>query len=210
VAPPAPPEPVFANDSVAPEETSQGSWTKRLAAMAAVLVIGGAGVWMLMSKSTTGEKPAGFETTTVPLRQAAAEDQESLQAPPASEPVKAAPAAEPAPNAPVQSAPVLQSAPLQAAPAATESLQAAPAPAQARTGTRPPAQDNTTVPGANLARRPVPDSQYRVVKGDMLSVIALQAYGDASRYLLILRANPGLRNADRIYYDQTITLPPRP
>jgi hypothetical protein len=29
-------------------------------------------------------------------------------------------------------------------------------------------------------------------------------------FRLIQRANPELRNADRIYYDQMITLPPRP
>jgi nucleoid-associated protein YgaU len=44
----------------------------------------------------------------------------------------------------------------------------------------------------------------------MLSVIARQAYGDATLYPMIQRANPGLRNANRIYYDQTITLPPAP
>jgi nucleoid-associated protein YgaU len=49
-----------------------------------------------------------------------------------------------------------------------------------------------------------------VVKGDMLSEIALLAYGDASLYPLILRANPSLRNANHIYYDQMITLPPEP
>jgi nucleoid-associated protein YgaU len=207
-APPAP-QPVFANDAAAPEETAQGSWIKRVAAIAAVLLIGGAGVWMLMPKSTTSEKPAGFETTTVPLRQVAEGTAEEKA--PAPEPVKAAPAAEPAPSAPAQSAPV-QPAPLQTAPSApaAESLQAAPAQAQTRIGVQPPTQE-TAAPSANRAgNRPVPGSQYRVAKGDMLSVIALQAYGDASRYLLILRANPGLRNADRIYYDQTISLPPKP
>ncbi|HSS14069.1 MAG TPA: LysM peptidoglycan-binding domain-containing protein, partial [Rhizomicrobium sp.] len=62
----------------------------------------------------------------------------------------------------------------------------------------------------NSANGPVPGSRYRVVKGDMLSAIALQAYGDASLFRLIQRANPELRNADHIYYDQMITLPPEP
>jgi nucleoid-associated protein YgaU len=67
-----------------------------------------------------------------------------------------------------------------------------------------------STPNVSSANGPVPGTLYKVVKGDMLSVIAQQAYGDASLYPLIHRANPGLRNADRIYYDQVITLPPKP
>jgi nucleoid-associated protein YgaU len=48
------------------------------------------------------------------------------------------------------------------------------------------------------------------VRGDRLSVIAQQAYGDASLYRMIQRANPSVRNADLIYSDQVITLPPEP
>ena len=44
----------------------------------------------------------------------------------------------------------------------------------------------------------------------MLSVIAEQAYGDPSLYPMIQRANPGVRNANRIFYDQVIILPPKP
>ncbi len=45
----------------------------------------------------------------------------------------------------------------------------------------------------------------------MLSDIALQAYGDASKFMLIQRANPGLRNGpNRIFYDQVIFIPPAP
>ena len=44
----------------------------------------------------------------------------------------------------------------------------------------------------------------------MLSAIALQAYGDAHLSNLIQRANPDLSDADHIYYDQIITLPPKP
>jgi len=45
----------------------------------------------------------------------------------------------------------------------------------------------------------------------MLSEIARRAYKDASKFTLIQKANPGLRNGpDRIYYDQVIYIPPAP
>jgi nucleoid-associated protein YgaU len=45
----------------------------------------------------------------------------------------------------------------------------------------------------------------------MLTEIALRAYKDASKYTLIQKANPGLRNGpNRIYYDQVIYIPPMP
>jgi nucleoid-associated protein YgaU len=80
----------------------------------------------------------------------------------------------------------------------------------------PPARDAAApAQGAANAQevsssRPVPGQRYRVVRGDMLSAIALEAYGDASLFRLIQRANPGVANADHIYSDQVITLPPRP
>jgi nucleoid-associated protein YgaU len=50
-----------------------------------------------------------------------------------------------------------------------------------------------------------------VVRGDMLTDIALRAYKDASKFRLIQKANPGLRNGpDRIFYDQVIYIPPVP
>lgn len=107
--------------------------------------------------------------------------------------------------------------------AAAEDVKPAPAPSPAaepaQTAPAPPAMEarneaNIPAPPAaaapSSANGPVPGTRYKLVKGDMLSVIALQAYGNASLYPLIQRANPGLRNADRIYYDQTITLPPQP
>jgi nucleoid-associated protein YgaU len=54
---------------------------------------------------------------------------------------------------------------------------------------------------------PVPGSTYKVVRGDMLSDIALQAYGDASKFRLIQAANPGIHNKDHILVDQMITIP---
>ena len=62
-----------------------------------------------------------------------------------------------------------------------------------------------TIPG------PVPGSYYKVVRGDMLTDIAVRAYRDASKYLVIQRANPSLRaSADRILVDQVIFIPRAP
>jgi nucleoid-associated protein YgaU len=125
----------------------------------------------------------------VPLRQAAVEDKQSP------EPVKPAP---PAPKPPAAEAQNEDAIPSQSSP--SESPASAP----------PLRESAPDAPPANNSTGPVPGSRYRVVKGDMLSAIALQAYGDASLFRLIQRANPELRNADHIYYDQMITLPPEP
>lgn len=56
---------------------------------------------------------------------------------------------------------------------------------------------------------PVPGAYYKVVRGDMLTDIAVRAYRDASKFLVIQRANPSLRaSADRILVDQVIFIPP--
>ena len=61
------------------------------------------------------------------------------------------------------------------------------------------------------AASPVPGASYKVVRGDMLTQIALEAYGDASKFVLIQKANPNLRNGpDRIYFDQVIFIPLSP
>lgn len=185
--------PAAANDA---GEAPRGSWTRRIGIIAAVLLIGAAGLLVLMPKSTTTEQTAAFKATTAPLRQASPEEP--------------APVAEPAPPA--------QTAPAQVAPAPPaqegESLQAAPATEQARGDMQPPAQEpaaaSQQAPAGVLARSPMPGTRYKVVKGDMLSAIAEQAYGDPSFYPMIQRANPGVRNANRIFYDQVIILPPKP
>jgi LysM repeat protein len=100
-----------------------------------------------------------------------------------------------------------------AAPPVAEPVQAAPPAAQARNEVAVPAPEPAApvaAPEVSSANGPVPGTRYKVVKGDMLSVIARQAYGDATLYPMIQRANPGLRSADRIFYDQMITLPPKP
>ncbi|HKX65231.1 MAG TPA: LysM peptidoglycan-binding domain-containing protein [Rhizomicrobium sp.] len=186
------PAPQPANDiasKVSREPPARTSRTKYAAAAAVLLLAGAGGLYVLMPKSAN-KPPAAFEATDVPLRQAAVED-----AQPAPKPSSAA---EPAQTAP---------APAVGAQQAARDEVNIPAPPMAAA---PPAHDATAPSPPASANGPVPGTRYKVVKGDMLSVIAQQAYGDASLYPLIQRANPGLRNADRIYYDQMITLPPRP
>ncbi|HJS45942.1 MAG TPA: LysM peptidoglycan-binding domain-containing protein [Rhizomicrobium sp.] len=185
------PAPQPANDIASKEPRARASRTK-YAAAAVLLLAGAGGLYILMPKSAN-MPPAAFEATDVPLRQAAVEDAQPAPAP--------SPVAQPAQTAPAQSAAVTPPAPTPPAMEARNEVQVpAPSPDAPVAAPSPPASANGPVPG----------TRYKVVKGDMLSVIARQAYGDASLYPLIQRANPGLSNADRIYYDQTITLPPQP
>lgn len=51
---------------------------------------------------------------------------------------------------------------------------------------------------------------YTVVKGDTLSKIAKQYYGDAMKYPVIFDANkPMLTDPDKIYPGQVLRIPPK-
>lgn len=51
---------------------------------------------------------------------------------------------------------------------------------------------------------------YAVVKGDTLSKIAKQLYGDANQYQKIFEANqPMLKHPDKIYPGQNLRIPPK-
>jgi nucleoid-associated protein YgaU len=55
-----------------------------------------------------------------------------------------------------------------------------------------------------------PAQFYTVVKGDTLSKIAKQFYGDANAYNAIFEANkPMLKHPDKIYPGQSLRIPPR-
>lgn len=56
---------------------------------------------------------------------------------------------------------------------------------------------------------PAPEARYHTVeKGDWLSKIAKEYYGDASKYNLIFEANkPMLQNPDEIYPGQVLRIP---
>ncbi len=65
--------------------------------------------------------------------------------------------------------------------------------------------DNLTV------TNPVPDSKfYTVVRGDTLSKIAKEFYGNANAYMQIFEANkPMLTHPDKIYPGQVLRIPPK-
>ena len=51
---------------------------------------------------------------------------------------------------------------------------------------------------------------YTVVKGDTLSKIAKESYGNANKYMAIFEANrPMLKDPDKIYPGQTLRIPPQ-
>ncbi|MDH3285350.1 MAG: peptidoglycan-binding protein LysM [Acidobacteriota bacterium] len=58
--------------------------------------------------------------------------------------------------------------------------------------------------------KPEPESQFYTVKrGDSLSKIAKQVYGNAMKYPIIFEANkPMLKHPDKIYADQVLRIPP--
>jgi nucleoid-associated protein YgaU len=65
-------------------------------------------------------------------------------------------------------------------------------------------EDNMTV-----SRSGPPAQYYTVVRGDTLSKIAKQFYGDANKYPTIFEANkPMLTHPDKIYPGQNLRIPP--
>jgi nucleoid-associated protein YgaU len=76
-----------------------------------------------------------------------------------------------------------------------------------RKGQAPPAEP----PVAPTTAAPMPGDYYRIVRGDTLTAIAQKAYGAASMFELILDSNPALLgDADHIYANQLIFIPPAP
>ena len=54
------------------------------------------------------------------------------------------------------------------------------------------------------------DRFYTVVKGDTLSKVSKQYYGDANQYMKIFEANkPMLSHPDKIYPGQVLRIPPQ-
>jgi nucleoid-associated protein YgaU len=69
--------------------------------------------------------------------------------------------------------------------------------------------DRMTLPPAPVAAPAEPEAQfYTVAKGDTLSKIAKQFYGDAMKYPTIFEANkPMLKSPDLIYPGQVLRIP---
>lgn len=60
-------------------------------------------------------------------------------------------------------------------------------------------------------KNPTPEAKFHtVVKGDALSKIAREQYGDANAYMRIFEANkPMLKDPDKIYPGQVLRIPPK-
>ncbi len=170
-----------------PEQTSRSSWTKRLAISGAIVVVAGAGLAIVSSRLSTDDtaKTPTVRAATPPLR-TTTEDRRTASTQAAQHPSTTIPAQ-----------------------VDTSSSGQTTNPAQPEKIS--PVKDEAPQPDASPASTPVPGARYKVVRGDMLTDIALRAYKDASKYILIQRANPSLRNGpDRIFYDQVIFIPPAP
>ena len=102
------------------------------------------------------------------------------------------------------------------APASTRTVAAPPNP-QATPTTAPAAPQAKPAPAAPTAAQPEAtqsaDSSvfYTIQKGDTLSKISKQFYGDPNKYRYIVEENSGvIEDADKIYPGQTIRIPPLP
>jgi nucleoid-associated protein YgaU len=165
-----------------PQQIHQPSRTKRFALLGAVFVVGAAGLVFMLYRQDTTQKIPGV-TVAPPLRAAA--DEKRILPPAVPKQVAQQPAQHDIDDASV------------------DDQAARPKPDKVS----PPSD----VADPSTSNVPVPGARYKVVRGDMLSDIALQAYGDASKYTLIQKANPSLRNRpNRIFSDQVIYLPPVP
>jgi nucleoid-associated protein YgaU len=179
-----------------PEE--QTPWTKRLAVFGvlAAAVVGLIVFLPRLAKENT-PKVAPVQTASVPLRPSAAEDT----------PAAAAPARAPrqAPAAPTRTATAPRTGDIPKPAPSTAPV------AAAEPDTLPPNSQAFVPPDTPPTPTPVAGANYKVVRGDMLSVIALKVYQDVSKFRLIQQANPNLRNGpDLILVDQVIYIPPAP
>ncbi len=71
-------------------------------------------------------------------------------------------------------------------------------------------EDHLLVTAPQPVAPPAPEKQfYTVKKGDYLSKIAKEVYGDAKKYPIIFEANkPMLKDPDLIYPGQVLVIPP--
>jgi len=180
----------------AAEPAESRSWKGPLVIAAALLVAVLAGLAVLWPRPAIDEHGTAPRVAVAP-QAAVPPSRPSVAA--ASGPAQTAPANQTAPRAPAvnmampaQNADSKKPPEIRPASDATDRIASQPAPADARSA-------------------PVPGSYYKVVRGDMLSEIAVRAYRDASKFLVIQRANPSLRHsADRILVDQVIFIPRAP
>jgi hypothetical protein len=182
--------------------TQQPPWTKRLIISGAIFLAAAGGLVIASRLATdSGQKVSTFQTAIVPLRPAADENGQT-----------------PAPVATDRSAQRLQTPSIPVVKPAQNGMpkQSSGQAASPASGGQGELSKGGSVPARlppdiSPTASPVPGTHYKVVRGDMLSEIAMKAYKDASKFVLIQRANPSLRNQpDKIYFDQVIYIPPAP
>jgi nucleoid-associated protein YgaU len=75
---------------------------------------------------------------------------------------------------------------------------------------QPPARNKLPPSAASTSAASTPTQFYTVVKGDTLSKISKQFYGEAQKYQRIFEANrPLLSHPDKIYPGQVLRIPPK-
>jgi LysM repeat protein len=159
----------------------RSSWAKRLAIPGAIAALAAVGLLMFLPRPATENA------------------QKAVNSQPASVPLR------PSTSEDVQ--PVPAPGPVAAPPAQS------PVQSEARAAEPNKASLEKQAPSSNTppTPTPMPGASYRVVRGDMLSAIARQAYRDASKFKLIQKANPSLHDQpDLILVDQIIYIPPAP
>jgi nucleoid-associated protein YgaU len=156
-------------------------------AIAAVVLVAAVGLVLLVPGLIGGKSARENQVAAAPTPSPAAEPQAN--------------ASSPAPHPPAPGVDI--SMPAQADKGGPSSPPLRPASAQPDA-----AASNSAASQPDVRSAPVAGGRYRVMKGDMLSDIALQVYGDASKFRLIQAANPSIRNKDHILVDQVIFVPP--
>lgn len=155
-----------------------------------------------MAQAATGQAPASTEPAAAPAanpapKQPSASGTTAPVEPTVPAPTTPAPTTPPAdltpPSAPEPTKATPEPTP---APAQTAPAQTAPEPAQ-------PAASTSTEPSAPAIKA---GSNHTIARGDTLWDIAEAAYGDATKWRIIVRANPGVQ-AHRLLVGKTLTIP---
>jgi hypothetical protein len=198
---PAPlPRPVLVKQ---PEKEEQAAWLRPVAIAAVLVVVAAAGLVFLWPRANNEETRVAAAPVAAPA-QPAASPSASQAAPPQTAAAPAVDIAMPDKKGDDKKGDdkkIVSEKPPEIRPASDGPDTASPAKAVPQ----PAPADTLSTPA------PVPGAYYKVVRGDMLTEIAVRAYRDASKFLIIQKANPSLRHsADLILVDQVIFIPKAP
>jgi nucleoid-associated protein YgaU len=194
------PRPVFQEETQEPRRN-----LKWIAIGAAILVLAAGAFYGI-----AGKRDANNQAVAAAKLQAAASATAAAEAVAPVQPAKP-PADTAAAASPPAQASSAQPADQASAPANDDkTASAGPAlrPADSQPDAVPAPQAGAPTEPSDVSSTPVAGSKYKVVRGDMLSDIALKVYGDAHKWRLIQAANPSLRHKpDYILVDQVILIP---